>query len=396
MAPSTRAQAAQSVAGNLPEKDPGMSKVQVAKPYFPAEDIAEIMTTVRSVLESGMIMQGPHVRRFEEEFAAYVGVRFARAVNSGTSALHGLLSYFDVRDREVLVPVNTFLASANAVLFAGGRPVFVDIDPNTLLVDFADLTRRVTPRTAGVVLVHVAGLISADVDRIRTFCAERGLFLVEDAAHAAGSSRRGRRAGALGEAAAFSLLATKIITSGGEGGLVTTNDEALAQRITSLRFHGEDSKRGVQDRIGYSWRMTEIQAVIGATQVRRLDEIVARRMAIAATYDAAFRALPRVQPLHTPAGDCNAYYKYPLKLAPSLDRRAVQQRLDAEFGVRSGTSYYPPCHLQPAYREAFGYREGDYPVAEAVLAQTIALPMHCDLTEEEVRRVIDGVVAVCG
>ncbi|TMA47529.1 MAG: hypothetical protein E6J81_08005, partial [Deltaproteobacteria bacterium] len=163
-----------------------------------------------------------------------------------------------------------------------------------------------------------------------------------------------------------------------------------------LRFHGEDSKRGVQDRIGYSWRMTEIQAVIGATQVRRLDEIVARRMAIAATYDAAFRALPRVQPLHTPAGDCNAYYKYPLKLAPSLDRRAVQQRLDAEFGVRSGTSYYPPCHLQPAYREAFGYREGDYPVAEAVLAQTIALPMHCDLTEEEVRRVIDGVVAVCG
>ena len=141
MAPSTRAQAAQSVAGTLPEKDPGMSKVQVAKPYFPAEDIAEIMTTVRSVLESGMIMQGPHVRRFEEEFAAYVGVRFARAVNSGTSALHGLLSYFDVRDREVLVPVNTFLASANAVLFAGGRPVFVDIDPNTLLVDFASTGR---------------------------------------------------------------------------------------------------------------------------------------------------------------------------------------------------------------------------------------------------------------
>jgi len=393
VAASTQARA---VVADGAQNTPSMSKVQVAKPYFPAEDIADITAAVRSILESGMLMQGPHVRRFEEEFAAYVGVRYARAVNSGTSALHGLLSYYDVRDREVIVPVNTFLASANAVLFAGGRPVFADIDPNTLLVDFADLTRRVTPRTAGVVLVHVAGLISADVDRIRTFCAERGLFLVEDAAHAAGSSRQGQRAGSLGEAAAFSLLATKIITSGGEGGLVTTNDEALAQRITSLRFHGEDTKRGVQDRIGYSWRMTEIQAVIGTAQVRRLDEIVARRMAIAATYDAAFRALPRVQPLHTPAGDRNAYYKYPLRLAPSLERRAVQQRLDAEFGVRTGTSYYPPCHLQPAYRAAFGYREGDYPIAEATLAQTIALPMHCDLTEEEVRRVIDGVAAVCG
>ena len=147
-----------------------------------------------------------------------------------------------------------------------------------LLVDFADLTRRVTPRTAGVVLVHVAGLISADVDRIRTFCAERGLFLVEDAAHAAGSSRRGRRAGALGEAAAFSLLATKIITSGGEGGLVTTNDEALAQRITSLRFHGEDSKRGVQDRIGYSWvglrrrSSTPLSGRAGFPRVRLRDQ----------------------------------------------------------------------------------------------------------------------------
>ena len=147
----------------------------------------------------------------------------------------------------------------------------------------------------------------------------------------------------------------------------TESSQSVAERTSPILVAGHQPH--YLPWIGYSWRMTEIQAVIGATQVRRLDEIVARRMAIAATYDAAFRALPRVQPLHTPAGDCNAYYKYPLKLAPSLDRRAVQQRLDAEFGVRSGTSYYPPCHLQPAYREAFGYREGDYPVAEAVLAQ---------------------------
>jgi dTDP-4-amino-4,6-dideoxygalactose transaminase len=373
-----------------------MAKIQVAKPYFPAADVDTILGEVRTVLESGMLMQGPFVRRFEEAFAAYVGTRFARAVNAGTSALTGILAYYDARDREVLVPVNTFLATANAVLFAGGRPVFVEMDADSLQVDVDDLERRIGPRTAGVVLVHLAGLVSQDVDRLRALCAAKGLFLIEDAAHAAGSSRGGRRAGSLGDAAAFSLLATKIITAGGEGGIVTTDDEALAQRITSLRFHGEDTTRGIQDRIGYSWRMTEMQAIVGHAQVRRLDEIVARRMQIAAAYDRAFASMPRVRTVRVPEGDRNAYYKYPLRLLPPLDRRAVQERLDREFGVRTGTSYWPPCHLQPAYRAAFGHREGEYPVAEAVLAQTIALPMHCDLTDDEVRRVIGAVGVVCG
>lgn len=373
-----------------------MAKIQVARPYLPEEDIAQILRDVRGILESGMLMQGRFVREFEEAFAAYVGTRHARAVNSGTSALHGILSYYDVRDREVLVPVNTFLASANAVVFAGGRPVFVDIDPDTLLVDFDDLVRRTTPRTAGVMLVHVAGLISQDLDRIRELCAARGLFLLEDAAHAAGSARGSHRVGALGDVAAFSLLATKVITAGGEGGMVTTDDEALAHRITSLRFHGEDHTRGIQDRLGYSWRMTEMQAAVGAAQVRRLDEIVTRRMQIAGLYDRAFAGLERVRPLRTAEGDRIAYYKYPLRLLAPLDRREVQRRLDAEFEVRTGTSYWPPCHLQPAYREAFGYREGDYPVAEAALDRTIALPMYCDLTDDDIRRVIHAVGVVCG
>jgi dTDP-4-amino-4,6-dideoxygalactose transaminase len=372
-----------------------MEKIQVAKPYLPAEDIEVILGEIRQVLSSGMLMQGPFVRRFEEAFAAYCGTRFARAVSSGTAALQGVLSYLDVRDKEVLVPANTFLASANAVLFAGGRPVFVDIDPDTLLMDTADLRRRLTPHTAGVILVHTAGLITPDLDEIRTLCADRGIFVIEDAAHAAGSARQDRRVGSLVDAAAFSLLATKIITAGGEGGIVTTNDEALAHRIVSLRFHGEDFQRGIQDRIGYSWRMTEMQAIVGFAQVRRLDEIVTRRMQIAASYDRAFAGVPSVRPLRTAEGDRIAYYKYPLRLRAPLERPAVQERLDREFGVRTGTSYWPPCHLQPAYRKAFGYREGDYPVAERTLDQTIALPMHCDLTEDEVRRVIHAVAAVC-
>ena len=373
-----------------------MDKVQVARPYFPAQDIDEIVTDIRGVLESGMLMQGKHLRHFEQEFAAYCGVDFARAVNSGTSALMGILDYLGICGREVLIPVNTFLASTNAVLHMGGKPVFVDIDPETLLVDFDDLCRRITPDTAGVMLVHCAGLITQDLDRIRDLCAQRDLFLIEDAAHAAGSSRQGQRAGSLGMAAAFSMLATKIITAGGEGGMVTTNDEELAHRIVSLRFHGEDHKRGIQDRVGHSWRMTEIQAICGIRQVRRLDEIVDRRMEIAARYDRAFASLPNVRPLRVPEGDRNAYYKYPLWLRPPLEREAVRARLDQEYDVRSGTSYWPPCHLQPAYRNGFGYREGDFPAAESALGQTIALPMHCDLTSDEIHRVIDAVGAVCG
>lgn len=373
-----------------------MEMIQVAKPYFTDEDIDFITENSRDVLKSGMLMQGRWVKAFEEEFAAYCGTRYARAVNAGTSALISALNFFEVEGKEVLVPTNTFLASANAVIFAGGTPVFCDIVPETLLIDFDEIVARTGENTAGLVLVHQAGLIPPDIDRIRAFCREKNLFVLEDSAHAAGSSCAAGRAGSLGDASAFSMLATKIITAGGEGGMVTTNSEELAHRAVSLRFHGEDHTRGIQDRVGYSWRMTELQAIAGLTQVRRLDEIVALRMDVAARYDEAFAQLEKVHALPLPEGEKNAYYKYPLTLADGLDRLEVKEKLEKDFGVKSGTSYWPPCHLQPAYRERYGFKEGDYPRAEAVLNQTIALPMHCHLTDEEVRRVIAAVQAVAG
>ena len=373
-----------------------MEMIQVAKPYFTDDDIDFITENTRDVLKSGMLMQGKWVREFEETFAAYCGVRYARAVNSGTSALIAALNFFEIEGKEVLVPTNTFLASANAVIFAGGTPVFCDIVPETLLIDFDEIVRRTNEKTAGLVLVHQAGLIPPDLTRIREYCRDKGLFLLEDSAHAAGSSSPEGRAGGLGDASAFSMLATKIITSGGEGGMVTTNSEELAHRATSLRFHGEDHKRGIQDRVGYSWRMTEIQAIAGLTQVRRLDEIVSLRMSVAARYDEGFRDLDGVQALPLPQGCRNAYYKYPLILGDHLSRLAVKERLESEFQVKSGTSYWPTCHLQPAYREKYGYAEGDFPKAEHTLNQTIALPMHCHLTDEEVERVIDAVRAIAG
>lgn len=372
-----------------------MERIPVAKPYFPKEDIEEIVRNVRSIFESGMVMQGEWVARFEEEFAKAVGVRFARAVNSGTSALEAILDYYDPRGKEVLVPVNTFLATANAVVHVGGKPIFVDIDAATLLVDVDKLISSINEKTAGIILVHLDGYIVPRIEELRALCASKKIFLIEDAAHAAGARTSLGAAGGLSDAGAFSMLATKVMTSGGEGGMVTTNDEALAARVTSLRFHGEDSKRGIQDRIGHSWRMTEMQAIVGCTQTRRLAEIVEKRMAVANMYDQGFAGQKNITIFPTRAGDKNGYYKYPLRLADSLDRIAVQKRLDEEFGIKTGTSYWPPCHLQPAYRKEFGYKEGDFPVAEHVLNQTISLPMYCDLTQKQAQRVIESVIKVC-
>lgn len=371
------------------------SKIVIAKPYLTGDDIERVLKDVRFILESGMMMQGAFVEKFERAFAAYVGVTHARAVSSGTSALHAIMEYFNVRDAEVLVPVNTFLATPNVVLFAGGKPVFVEMDPETLCLDVDDLKQRITPKTKGIIVVHLAGLIQPRIEEIEVLCKERGLFLVEDASHAHGSSHGGRIAGSFGDAAAFSFLATKVITTGGEGGIVTTRDGELADRVKSLRFHGEDTTRGIQDRLGYSWRMTEMQAVVGLTQVGRLAEIVEKRMAIAAAYDNAFRGNAYLTTVNVPRGDKNAYYKYPLILAKGVNRLVVKERLEKEFGVSSGTSYWPPCHLQPAYQKAFGYSEGMFPVAEDVLSRTISLPMHCHLTGDEVARVIEAVHKVC-
>lgn len=372
------------------------NKISISKPYFTESDIERVLKDVRSVFESGMMMQGFFVEKFEQAFAHYVGTTHARAVNSGTSALHAILEFYNIRGSEVLVPVNTFLATPNAVLFAGGKPVFVEMDPETLCLDVDDLKRKITPKTKGIIVVHLAGLIQPRIEEIEAICKERSLFLIEDAAHAHGSSHQGRVAGSFGDAAAFSFLATKVITTGGEGGVVTTRDIKLADRVKSLRFHGEDATRGVQDRIGYSWRMTEMQAIVGLAQVGRLTEIVERRMAVAATYDNAFRGNKNLKTVHVPEGDKNAYYKYPLILAKGTNRLVVKERLEKEFGVSSGTSYWPPCHLQPAYQKAFGYSEGMFPVAEDVLSRTISLPMHCHLTEEEISRVIEAVEKICG
>ena len=364
------------------------------KPYFPKEDIKTILRDMETVLRSGRVFNGPFLAAFEKEFARACGTTYAVGLNSCTSALEIILRYYNVEKGEVIVPVNTFLATANAVLYAGGRPVLADIHTETLCLDPAALKRNITKKTKGVIVVHLAGLITPHIKEIRDICHRHNLFLVEDAAHAHGARALGKTAGSLGDAAAFSFYATKVLTSGGVGGALTTSSKKLDTFARSLRFHGEDKKRGIQDRLGNDWFLSEPQAVIGLSQIQRLPEILKKRSAVARAYNAAFKDLSSVSVFPVPLGFIHSYYKYPLFLKGSLRREQVSEELKKR-GVSAGTSYWPPCHLQPVYKKMFGYKRGDFPIAESVLERTIALPMYTGMTKEEVAYVIDQVQFVC-
>ena len=285
---------------------------------FPASDQAEIAAAVTGMLASGALTLGPHTRGFEAAFAAaHTGPRapspdgpHAVAVASGTAALTIALLALGVRGREVVVPANTFYATAAAVLQAGARPVFADVEAGTFALSAATTAAALTPRTAAVVTVHIGGLISPQIDELRALCDERGIALVEDAAHAHGATFDGRFAGSFGAAAAFSFYPTKVVTSG-EGGMVLTGSEELAQEARIYRDQGKGAfSANHHVRLGSAWRMSELHAATGLVHLRRMEEFIARRRAVAARYDKALGDLDGIQPLAEPPGCRSNIYKY--------------------------------------------------------------------------------------
>jgi perosamine synthetase len=370
-------------------------KIPANKPYFSEQQRSEIAAEITQILESGILTQGPWVRRLEQLFADYVGSKFAIATNSGTSALEILLRYFNVKDHEVIVPTNTFLATGNAVIFAGGTPMLADISADTLCIDPNEIERRMTPRTKGVIVVHIAGLISPQIDEIRNLCAKNGLFLIEDAAHAPGAGISGRCAGNLAEGGAFSFFPTKPLTSG-EGGMITTNDPRCDQFARSVRSHGINTDpekvldKGLLVRLGYNWRMSELQAVVAYYQLKNLDEAISWRNQIGEIYRRELQDIPGVKLFETPEEITHSYYKFPVLIDTELPREQITGRFRDEFGIQVGSIYWPPCHLQPFYKEQFGHKVGDFPVAEDVLRRTFALPIYPEMSKRDVLAVRDA------
>jgi perosamine synthetase len=377
--------------------------VQAARIVFPAADREEIAAAVTEILRTGALTLGPYTRQFELAFAASHSraadqVPHGIAVSSGTAALEIILRSIGVAGRDVIVPANTFFATAEAALRAGARPVFADIDPATFALSPQTVAAALTPATAAVLHVHIGGLISPDVVQLRQLCAESGIALVEDAAHAHGSTFDGAPAGAFGVAAGFSFFPTKVVTCG-EGGMIVTASAEIDSDARIYRDQGKGSTAANHHVLhGYAWRMSEQAAVTGLVHLRRLGAFISRRREVAARYDALLAGLDGLEPLAEPPGCRGNYYKYIAVLPEGADRARFRKELAEEHAVRlAGEVYDLPLHRQPVFADvaaAQGGRHGpSLPVAEDLCARHVCLPVHSDMTDDEVDQVCAAVSA---
>ncbi|MBD5604752.1 MAG: DegT/DnrJ/EryC1/StrS family aminotransferase [Candidatus Eremiobacteraeota bacterium] len=343
---------------------------------------------VTAVLRSGQLAQGPETAAFEREFAPVAGTAHAVAVNSGTAANHAALAAFGLSaGDEVVTTPFTFAATATPILMERAVPRFVDIDPRTFNVDPAAMAAAVTSRTKAAVVVDLFGLPvdPAGVSLLRG----RGVRVLEDACQSIGAERDGKRAGSIGEAASFSFYATKNIMTG-EGGMLSTGDEAIAAAAKRFRQHGMGAQYEYLS-LGYNYRMTDLAAAIGRVQLRRLDGIGRDRRAHAAFYDRELAGVAGLTTPFVPAGSTHAYHQYSILIdaeqtANGKDRDAVRAFL-GEHGVGSGIYYPTPLHLHPLFA-AFGYGPGDFPVAERVSRQILALPIHPLLSRDQLEHTV--------
>ena len=364
-------------------------EVPAARVVFPEQDRAEIAAAITEILASGALTLGHYTERFETAFAAAHTAPHAVATSSGTAALDIILRTAGVAGRDVIVPANTFFATAAAVIQAKARPVFADIDPATLALSPATVEEALTPATAAVVLVHIGGLITPDVDALRRLCSERGVALVEDAAHAHGSSYEGRFAGSFGLAAAFSFYPTKVVTSG-EGGMVLTPSTHVRDEARIYRDQGKGAYTANHHvRLGSAMRMSELHAVTGLVHMSRMDSAIACRRSVAARYTELLTRAGGPQPLPEPPGCRSNFYKYIAVLPPGIDRARFKRELADRHSVRlSGEVYDLPLHKQPVFT---CYAGRPLPVAEDLCTRHVCLPVHSDMRDDEVDHVLAAV-----
>ena len=372
------------------------------RPAIDEEDIAGVVATLRS----GWLTTGPATQRFEQAFARFLGVREALALSSGTAALHLALRVLGVQPGDdVIVPSYTFTATAEVVTYLGARPILADVDPVTANVRADDIARVLTPRTRVVVPVHIAGL-PCDMGPIRELGRGTGIAVVEDAAHAFPARDRGRLAGTLGDAAAFSFYATKNITTGGEGGMLVVRKPAAAEQARILALHGISRDAWKRYTAAGHWRydvvaaghkynMTDLAASLGSTQLAKVRTFHVRRRRLAARYSRGLATLDAIVPPPTRRDAEHAWHLYMIRIRPEMLRIDRDAFIDELRARNIGTSvHFIPLHLHPYYQHVWGYRDGACPNAEAAFANVVSLPLYPSMRDEDVDDVLTAVADV--
>jgi dTDP-4-amino-4,6-dideoxygalactose transaminase len=372
-------------------------KIPFHLPSISEEEIAEVVDTLRS----GWLTTGPKTRRFEREFSEFVGARHAVALNSCTAGLHLALEAVGVRaGDEVIIPTYTFTAAGEVVTYLGATPVLADVRRDTFNIDVSTIESHITSRTKAIIPVHLAGQ-ACDMDPILQLAKRYGLYVIEDAAHSFPATYKGRTIGTVGDVTSFSFYATKTITTG-EGGMITTDREDLAERIRQMSLHGLSksawNRYGSEGNwhyevleFGFKYNMTDIAAALGVCQLRRAEQFRARRSEIAATYSRAFSDLDGCTVPREGTDSRHAWHLYILLMDPR--RRGGRESVVSALGRRGiGTSvHFIPLHLHPAYQKTLGYSTGDFPNAEWLFERAVSLPIYPKMTDDDVAMVIDAV-----
>ncbi len=353
--------------------------IPIAKPWIGEEEKRE----VEKVLDSGMLASGEWVKRFEKEFSQYIGVKYAMTTTNGTQALILALEAVGVHGKEVLVPSFTFIASATSIIRAGGRPVFVDVDEKTYNIDPEDVRRKITNDTVAIMPVHLYGQ-PANMDEIIEIAEEHNLYVIEDSAQAHGAEWKGKKVGSIGHIAGFSFYPTKNMTTG-EGGMVTTNDDELAEKVMMIRNHGQTS-RYMHEYLGWNFRMTNIAAAIGLVQLKKLDYANTKRRENAKFYDDLLNEY-----VETPFVDSRAahvYHQYTIKIPK-------REKLLEEFhkeGIGYGI-YYPRGNHQQPIMKKLGYT-AKLPITEKLCNEVVSIPVHPLVEKKDIEKIAEVIIKV--
>ncbi len=352
--------------------------------YVPLKD--EIFAGFEKVFESMHLFLGENVQALEKEFAAYCGAEFGIGVSDGTTALHVILRALGIGPGDEVITVShTFIATAEAIVLAGAKPVFVDISEETCLMDVSQVEAKITPRTKAILPVHLYGQ-TVDIGSLKEIADHYDLKIIEDACQAHGAVNKGRRAGSLGDAAAFSFYYSKNLGAFGEGGFITTSDPEIARKARMIRDHGSE-RRYYHDMIGFNGRLDEMQAVVLRAKLPHLQEYNRLRRGHASLYNQLFAGTPVTTPVENQENE-HIYHMYVVH----TPRRDALQAWLKERGIGTGIHYPVPVHLQKAMNW-LGYKPGNLPVTESVVSQILSLPMYPEMQEEQVRSVVSEIKA---